>query len=120
MLAVRHRVYRLRNRLTLLGLDLADWGVVVGTWLTALQTLGPLFGGRGRLLVAVLATFGVFRAWASLKDRVPEKFAIHLVFWLAEREINHVRPDPALAPVIVDPARIRALETPHHRTAREA
>lgn len=109
---MRHRVYKLRNRLTLLGLDLADWGVVVGSWLLALQTVGPLVGGRGRLLVAVVVTVLAYRGWVTLKDRVPERFAIHLLLWLAEREVNRVTPDPQLFPVIVDPSRVRAYESP--------
>lgn len=99
---LRHRVYRLKSRLSLLGLELADWFVILAAWF-ALKQLAGTWGGRASLLIAALGTWLALRLWQRVKDAVPERFAAHLLAWLSEADVYRLGPDLEGAPLVVAP-----------------
>jgi hypothetical protein len=108
---LRHRVYHLRSRVSLLGLELADWLVLLMSWLALKQGLVGVLGERFSLLAALLGTWTVLRLWQRVKDRVPERFAMHLMTWLGEADSYRLGPDLRGCPLVVRPAVPQ--ETPH-------
>lgn len=98
---LRHRVYRLKTKVSLLGLELADWFVILLSWLLLKQGLNALVGERLSLLAAAIGTFLVFRLWQGLKDKVPEKFVLHLISWFAEADSYRLYPDFKTGPLTV-------------------
>lgn len=100
---MRHRVYRLRSKVSLLGLELSDWFVILLGWLVCKQFFGSFLGTRVSLLTAIVATFLVFKVWQRIKDNVPEKCAVHLAGWLSEADVYRVGPDTKNVPLVVHP-----------------
>ena len=115
---MRHRVYRLGGRVSLLGLELADWFIILIAWLALKQLAGPL-GSRLSLFIAGVGTFLAFRLWQRVKDAVPERFAAHLMVWMIEADVYCLGPDIHNAPLIVETKaakRITAPEVAHDLT----
>jgi len=98
---LRHRVFRLKSNVSLLGLELTDWLVVLVSWLVLKQGLSDLLGSRLSLLAAALGTFLVFKLWQRVKDRMPGKFAPHLMTWLTEADVYRSVPDLENTPLVV-------------------
>ncbi len=100
---LRHRVYRLKSKVSLLGLELIDWFVILVSWLLFKQGMTAPLGSRLSLLVAAIGTFLVFRLWQRVKDNVPERYAAHLMAWLTEADVYRLGPDIYNAPLIIRP-----------------
>ena len=100
---MRHRVYRLRSRVSLMGLELTDWFVILLSWLVCKQFFSSFLGVRLSLLTAIIATFLVFKGWQGVKDNVPDKYATHLASWLTEADIYRLKPDTKNVPPVVYP-----------------
>lgn len=97
----RHRLFNLETTLSLMGLEVDDWIIIVGSWTLMLQLFGLLLTPRPRLLVATLVAGMVFMLHRRLKDRVPQKFARHLLTHIKEADIYHVVPDTHNLPHVV-------------------
>jgi hypothetical protein len=102
-----HPIYKLTHRLSLLGIQPQDLIVLVFTFNIGLQVLGALFPGRLRVVFAVIFIVVTFRAWQAVRDKVPDKFFLHLFVWLSEADVYRIRPQTAAIPLVVDPARVR-------------
>lgn len=100
---LRHRIFRLKSKVSLLGLELTDWVVVLVSWLVLKQGLSGLLGDRLSLLIAATCTFAVFRLWQRIKDVMPDRYAFHLIAWLIEADVYRLSPDFKNAPLIVQP-----------------
>jgi len=109
----RHRLFTLETTLSLMGLEVDDWIVVLGGWTLALQLAGFMLPPRPRLLIATLVAGIGFLVYRRLKDRVPQKFFRHLLTYLTEADTYRAFPDVHnLCPVISMPGRIsRGLRT---------
>jgi hypothetical protein len=103
-----HRLYKLDHGVSLLGLKPQDMIVLYGAFMIGFQLLGGLFPGRFRIVFAVLFVFMVFKLWQALRDRLPEKFFLHLALWLSEPEVYRPTPERQALPLVVDPVRIAA------------
>ena len=99
---LRHRVYRLKTSVSLLGLELSDWVVLLLSWLSFKQSLTGLLGSRLSLLGAIIGTFLAFKLWQRIKDTMPDKFAVHLMTWLSEADSYRLYPDLKGSPFIVN------------------
>ena len=109
---VRHRVFRLKSKVSLLGLELTDWVVVLVSWLILKQILAAPLGDRLSLLIAAIGTFLVFRLWQKVKDVMPEKYPMHLMTWLTEADVYRLSPDLKNVPLVVYPEALRKEITP--------
>ena len=105
---VRHRVFRLKSRVSVLGLELSDWVVVLVSWLSLKQTLTPSLGDRLSLLIAAIGTFLVFKLWQRVKDVMPDKYPSHLMTWLTEADVYRLSPDLKNVPLVVYPEALRS------------
>lgn len=103
-----HRLYKLDHGVSLLGLKPQDLIVLYGAFMVGFQLLGGIFPGRLRIVFAVLFIFVVFKLWQALRDRLPEKFFLHLALWLSEPEVYRPTPEQRALPLVVDPVRIDA------------
>lgn len=97
----RHRLFNLETALSLMGLEVDDWIIIVGSWTLMLQLFGLVLTPRPRLLVATLVAGMVFLLHRRLKDRVPQKFARHLLTYLNEADAYRVVPDTYNLPHVV-------------------
>jgi len=82
----RHRLFNLETSLSLMGLELDDWVIIIGSWTLTLQIAGLLLAPRPRLLIATLVAGAGFLLYRRLKDRVPKKFGWHLLTYLTEAD----------------------------------
>jgi len=99
---VQHRVYKLNNRLTIFGLEFSDMGVAAVSFFVMNGLVSATLNTRINILLIVAGTFLITRIWMSVKDNVPDKFFLHLLYWLAEKDHLYATPDLEPAPVIVD------------------
>jgi hypothetical protein len=97
----RHRIFRLDARLSLMGMEVDDWFVLLGGWVVMLQVAGLFLGPRPRLVIATAVSGLLFLAYRRLKDRLPGKFARHLVDYMMEADAYRVTPDEVNVPYIV-------------------
>lgn len=104
---MHHRVYKLTHGVSLLSLRPQDIVVLLFSIILGLNVVGALFPGRLRLVVAGAFIFLVFKVWQGLRDRLPDKFFLHLFRWLSEPEVYRVRPDNRAIPLVVDPTALR-------------
>ena len=104
---MRHRVYHLTHGVSLLGLRPQDFVVILFSVLIGLNVLGALFPGRWRLVFAGVFIFLTFKGWQVLRDRLPNKFFLHLFRWLSEPEVFKVRPDFRAIPLVVNPVSVQ-------------
>ncbi len=103
---MRHKVYRLGAKLSIMGLEIPDLMVLFSTWMVSLQVLGAFVHPRARFLFACLVTFIVLKVWQGVKDKVPDKFGGHLMSWITETETYSVAPDTEQHPLVVDYAKV--------------
>lgn len=99
---MQHRVYKLNNRLTILGLEFTDMGVAAVSFFLMNGVVSATLDTRINILLIVAGTFLITRIWVSVKDNVPDKFFLHLIYWLAEKDRYYATPDLEPAPVIID------------------
>ena len=114
---LRHRIFRLKSKVSLLGLELTDWVIVLVSWLVLKQGLSDPLGDRLSLLVAALGTFIAFRLWQQVKDVMPDKYPFHLMSWLTEADIYRLSPDLKNAPLLVHPEALK--KYPPEKSVRE-
>lgn len=89
----RHRLFHLETALSLMGLELDDWIVILGSWILALQLAGLALPPRPRLLIATLFAGSGFLIYRRIKDRVPQRFLRHLLSYLTEADTYRAIPD---------------------------
>lgn len=99
---MKRRIYKLKTKFTLLGMEAVDWGVIVGTFAVSLNLLDAVLGSRVALLLSLVLTALVYFVWHLVKDNVPEHFSTHLLKWLGEPEVYKVVPDLQNVPLFVD------------------
>ena len=112
-----HRVYTLTHGVSQLGLRPQDFVVILFGFTIGLNVIGAFFEGYLRLVVAAAFLFLTFKVWQSLRDRMPDKYLIHLFRWLSEPEVFRASPDSRAIPLLIKP---RALEETYAKTARVA
>jgi hypothetical protein len=98
---MKRRIYKLKTKFTLLGLEAGDWAILFGTFIFTLNFFQNL-GSRLSLLLSLVLTALVYVVWNLVKDHVPENFAKHLFGWLGEPEVYKVVPDTKNIPLVVD------------------
>jgi hypothetical protein len=103
---MRHKVFRLNSKLSIMGLEMTDLMVLFATWMVSLQILGSFIHPRARLIFACIVTIVALKLWQRVKDKVPDKFGSHLMSWITETETYTVAPDTEQHPLIVDYARV--------------
>jgi len=94
----RHRLFRLDASLTLMGFEVDDWAVLLGSWTVLLQVLGVFLSARPRLVLATALAGFAFLAYRRVKDRVPGKFGRHLLGYVVEADDYRVVPDEVNIP----------------------
>ena len=99
---MQHRVYKLNSKLTIFGLEFSDIGVAAVSFFLMNGIVSATLSTRINILIIVAGTFLITRIWVSVKDNVPDKFFMHLLYWLAEKDRAYATPDLEPAPVIVD------------------
>ncbi|MGL4608832.1 MAG: hypothetical protein ACRCYY_03975 [Trueperaceae bacterium] len=104
---MRRRIYKLQTKFTLLGMDGADWGVIIGTFAFSINFFQSTLGSRAAIFLSILCTALNYFIWHLIKDRVPEKFSEHLFRWLAEPEVYKVVADTKNVPLVVDLEEVR-------------
>ena len=102
-----HRVYQLTHGVSLLGLRPQDFAVILFSFVVGLNVIGALFPGYLRLVIAAAFIFLTFKVWQSLRDRVPDKYLLHLFRWLSEPEVYRAGPDFRAIPLEVNPKTVR-------------
>ena len=102
-----HRVYTLTHGVSLLGLRPQDFVVILFSFIVGLNVIGALFPGYLRLVIAAAFIFLTFKVWQSLRDRVPDKYLLHLFRWLSEPEVYRAGADFKAIPLEVDPSTVR-------------
>jgi len=108
----RHRLYRLDASLTLMGFDVDDWAVLIGSWTVLLQALGVFLSARPRLVLATAIAGLIFLAYRRVKDRVPRKFGRHLIEYIVEADDYRVVPDEVNIPYVIPPHLVEAAASP--------
>jgi hypothetical protein len=103
---MRHKVFRLNSKLSIMGLEMTDLMVLFATWMVSLQILGSFIHPRARLIFACIVTIVALKLWQRVKDKVPDKFGSHLMSWITETETYTVAPDTEQHPLIVDHAKV--------------
>lgn len=102
-MAVQHRVYRLKNSLTIFGLEFDDMAVAAISFFVANGVVSAASDFRFNIVLIVafsaLSTF----AWLRIKDSLPDNFFKHGLAWLAERDKYYSTVDFEPAPLIVEP-----------------
>ena len=99
---MQHRVYKLNNRLTIFGLEFSDLGVAAVSFFAFNGIVAATMDTRLNLVFIIGATFLITRIWIGVKDNVPDKFFMHLLLWLAEKDRYYATPDLEPTPVVVD------------------
>lgn len=99
---MQHRIYRLNNKLTIFGLEINDIAVAAFGYFLANGVVNALLDSRINILIIVGVTFLITRIWISIKDTVPDKFFIHAVMWLAERNRYYATSDFEPTPSVID------------------
>jgi hypothetical protein len=97
----RHRLFRLDASLTLMGFEVDDWAVLLGSWTVLLQVLGVFLSARPRLVLATALAGFAFLAYRRVKDRVPGKFGRHLLGYVVEPDDYRVVPDEVNIPYVI-------------------
>jgi hypothetical protein len=97
----RHRLFRLDASLTLMGFEVDDWAVLLGSWTVLLQVLGVFLSARPRLVLATALAGFAFLAYRRVKDRVPGKFGRHLLGYVVEADDYRVVPDEVNIPYVI-------------------
>lgn len=115
---MQHRVYKLSNRLTIFGLEMTDMAVAAGSFFLMNGLISALFSTRVNIVLTIAGAYILTRVWVGLKDNVPDKFFLHLVYWLAEKDRYYVTPDLEPAPVIVDVDAVIAAKREGRRARR--
>lgn len=100
--AMKNRIYDFDTPMKILGLEIADVGVIMGTWFFLFQMIGSFLPDRLQFLTAVIGTFLVYLVWSSFKSKVPRQFFAHFLGWLAERRDYEITPDIQQAPYVID------------------
>ena len=98
-----HRVYTLTHGVSQLGLRPQDFVVILFSFTIGLNVIGAFFEGFLRLIVAAAFIFLTFKVWQSLRDRMPDKYLLHLFRWLSEPEVYRVSPDVRAIPLLIKP-----------------
>jgi len=98
----RHRLFKLETALSLMGLEVDDWIIIVGSWTLILQVFGLILTPRPRLLAATFMAGITFLIHRHLKDRVPQRFARHLLRYLTEADTYRVTADVHNLPHVVE------------------
>lgn len=96
-----HRVYTLTHGISLLGLRPQDLIVIFFSFTLGLNVIGALFPGYLRLVAAAAFILLTFKVWQSLRDRMPDKYLLHLFRWLSEPEVYRASPDCSATPLIL-------------------
>jgi hypothetical protein len=112
---MKRRIYKLKTKFTLLGLEPSDWALLFGTFVVTLNFFQNL-GSRVSLLLALVLTTLAFIVWNLVKDNVPEHFTKHLLGWLGEPEVYKVVPDTKNVPLVIDFEEVRAADKSSKKT----
>lgn len=104
---MKHRLYKLESKFTVLGMGWLDWAVILGTFVFSVQVLGAFATPRLKFFLCLLVTAFVYWAWFLIKDKVPDKFPEHFVVWLGEPEVYRCVPDTKNVPLVVDFEQVR-------------
>ena len=104
---MKHRLYKLESKFTILGMGWLDWAIVLGAFIFSTQVLGAFATPRLKFFLCLLVTALVYWAWFLIKDKVPDKFPEHFVVWLGEPEVYRCVPDTQNVPLVVDPEQVR-------------
>jgi hypothetical protein len=99
---MKRRIYKLKTNFTLLGMDGADWGILIGTFAFSINFLQSTLGSKAALFFSIVCTALVYFVWHLVKDKVPERFMKHFFSWLAEPEVYRVMPDTKNIPLVVN------------------
>ena len=108
---MKHRLYKLESKFTILGMSAVDWGVILGTFIFSTQVLGIFAPPRLKLFLCLFIVALVYWGWYLLKDKIPDKFAEHFIIWLGEPEVYRCVPDTDNVPLVVDHAQVRPRNT---------
>ena len=99
----RERVYKLGTALSIFGFQLSDLGILFAVWTVTFQGLTSGMEPRLRLLTTVIVVFIFSRVWISIRDKLPDKFFMHLLNWVSEADIYSVKSDRFNLPLVVNP-----------------
>jgi hypothetical protein len=99
---MKRRIYKLKTKFTLLGMEAVDWAIIFGTFVVTVNVFSNTLGSRLALLLSIVCTALVYFVWHLVKDHVPEKFSEHLFKWLGEPEVYKIVPDTKNVPLVVD------------------
>lgn len=99
---MKRRIYKLKTKFTMLGMDAVDWGIIIGTFAVSVNLFRTMAGDRLGLLLSIVCTAVVYFVWHLVKDSVPEHFSTHVIRWLGEPEVYKVVPDLQNVPLFVD------------------
>ncbi len=94
-------MFRLDTALSLMGLEVDDWVVILASWTLALQAFGLVLAPRPRLLFATVVAGVGFLLYRRLKDRVPRRFFRHLMGYLKEADTYRAIADTQNVPSVV-------------------
>lgn len=115
---MQHRVYKLNNRLTIFGLEMTDIGVAAVSFFLMNALVSATLDTRLNIVLIIAGAFIITSIWVRIKDNVPDKFFMHLIYWLAEKDQLHATPDLEPAPVIVDVEAAMTTKREHRRKKR--
>jgi len=99
----KERVYKLGTALSIFGFQLSDLGILFAVWTVTFQGLTSGMEPRLRLLTTVIVVFIFSRLWISVRDKLPDKFFLHLLNWISEADIYRIAPDRFNLPLVVNP-----------------
>lgn len=108
---MKHRLYKLESKFTILGMGWFDWCVILGSFMFGIQFLGALAHPKLQLVIGLLTTAFVYWAWHLVKDKVPDKFPEHFIGWIGEPEVYRCVPDTQNVPLVVDFTQVRAAKS---------
>ena len=114
---MKHRLYKLESKFTIMGMGWFDWCVLLGSFMFGIQVLGAIAHPKLQLVIGLLtAAFGYW-AWHLVKDKVPDKFPEHFMEWLSEPEVYRCVPDTQNVPLVVDFEQVRNVKhgEPEHQ-----
>jgi ABC-type microcin C transport system permease subunit YejB len=100
---MQHRVYKLKNSLTIFGLEYDDLGVAAVSFFLGNGVLSAVSDFRFNIVLIVAFAAGCTFLWLRLKDNLPDNFFKHGLAWLAEKDKYYSTVDFEPAPLIVDP-----------------
>lgn len=104
---MKHRLYKLESKFTILGMSVADWLVIFGAFIFSTQVLSAFAPPRLKLFISIIVVAFVYWAWYLVRDRVPDKFPEHFLMWLGEPEVYRCVPDTQNVPLVVDAEQVR-------------